>query len=173
MHLPYTLTLADYNAALKLHSRQNLRRRVGSLFFSRVLPGIGSILLITEAFLAFAEKDYFSRNPPGLLVVPLVFLLLPAIQFNLVRKQFNQLFPLSDRGLSIDVSDEGVVCVNPGSSESRFLWSTIAEFAQDEKVTMLYVAKLKFLFFPTSAMSPAQRAELSDLVTRNMAAKQK
>ena len=168
MRLEYTLTVKDYKAALRLHSRQNLGRRNASLFFGKVLPGLGLFFLALEAFLSLTETDYLSHNPPGLLVVPLVFLLSPALQANQVRMQFNQLFPPSARSLSIAIDDERIVCVDSKSSESRFLWNAIAEYAQDEQITMLYLAKQKFLFFPTAAMSPDQRTELNDLVARHL-----
>ena len=173
MQLTYTLTLSDYKAAIKLHNRQNLGRRLSNIFAGRILPGIGLFLLIAEAFLAFSENDYLSRNPPGLLIVPFIFALLPIIQANIVRKQFDQLFPPSSRNLSIDLDNERIICDNPGSSESKFLWTIVQQFAQDDKVTMLYISKLRFLFFPTNSMSIEQRTELNELVARNMVRKEK
>ena len=41
-------------------------------------------------------------------------------------------------------------------------------FAQDEKMTLLYVFKDRFLMFPTAALSPDQRSELGDLVARHV-----
>jgi hypothetical protein len=168
MQLTYELTLADYKAALRLHRRQKLNRRIAEFVWFRFMPIICSMMLVFELFMGFTQKTFFSQNPPGLLVVPLVFLLLPAIRSRFVRSQFNQLFSPSARNLSIDIDDERIVCVNPGSSESRFLWHIVLEFAQDEKITMLYIHKLRFLFFPTSAMSVEQRAELNDLVARHV-----
>jgi hypothetical protein len=168
MQLNYTLTLDDYRAALRLHARQNLGRRFATFFLRRALPGIGFLLLAMEAFLVFADKNYLIHNPPGLLIVPVVFVVLGALQSYQVQRQFNQLFPPHGRGLSIDLDDERIICTNPGSSESRFLWHVVIEFAQNEKVTMLYIAKLRFLFFPTSALSPIQRTELDGLVARHL-----
>jgi len=33
---------------------------------------------------------------------------------------------------------------------------------------MIYLAERRFLFFPTPAMSPAQRTELNDLIARHV-----
>jgi hypothetical protein len=168
MKLNYTLTLADWKAALRLHRCQKLSRRIAEFIWFRFMPIICFLMLAFELIMGFTQKTFFSQNPPGLLIVPLVFMLLPVIRSQFVRTQFNQLFSPSARTLSIDIDDERIVCVNPGSSESRFLWHIVLEYAQDEKITMIYIAKLRFLFFPTSAMSVEQRTELNDLVARHV-----
>jgi hypothetical protein len=48
------------------------------------------------------------------------------------------------------------------------LWTAIVRFAQNEKVTLFYVAKARFLFVPTQLFSEEQRAELNDLVARHL-----
>ncbi len=171
MQLTYVLTLNDYKAALRLHANQTVGRRVARFGAGMGLPGIGLLVLAMNVFLAFTQQDYLSRNQPGLLIVPLIFLLIPVIQANLVRKQFKQSFPEAARSLSLDIDDERIICTNPGSSETKFSWSTIVAFAQDEKVTMLNISKLRFLFFPTSALAPVQRAEFNDLVARHVASR--
>jgi hypothetical protein len=168
MKLTYTLTLDDYKAAQVLHRRQTFGRRTTWFFLLRVMPGIGLLVLAWALFTGLTHKAGFSQNPPVTLVVPIIFLLLPLINHNLVRKQFNQLFPPTARNLSIDIDEERIICTNPGVSDSRLLWNAIIEFAQDERITMLYISKLRFLFFPTQVISPSQRAELNDLVARHV-----
>jgi hypothetical protein len=168
MKLSYTVALNDYRAAQRLHRIQTLGRRIFWLLLLRIVPVFGFLVLVSELYSWFARPSGFSQNSPALLVVPVVLILLPAINLNLTRKQFNQLFPPTGRSLSLDLDDERIICENPGSSESKFLWSAINAFAQNDRVTMLYLDKARFLFFPTSAMTPAQRAELSDLVARHV-----
>jgi hypothetical protein len=61
----------------------------------------------------------------------------------------------------------------PGLSETKVLWQAIDRFAQNEKVTMLYIAEMRFIYFPTRSLSDAQRTELNDLVARHVVRKQK
>ncbi|MGC1464017.1 MAG: YcxB family protein, partial [Terracidiphilus sp.] len=95
---------------------------------------------------------------------------LPAWRAYSMRKCFKQIFPpgRTDRSSSIDIDDDRIISTIPGVSEGRFFWNAILAFAQDEKVTLLYIRKNAFLFIPTCVMSRAQRVELNDLVARNM-----
>jgi len=95
---------------------------------------------------------------------------LPAWQAYAMRKCFKQIFPpgRTDGSSSIDIDADRIVSTVPGVSEGKFFWTGIVAVAQDEKVTLLYIRKHAFLFFPTQAMSPAQRNELNDLVARHL-----
>jgi hypothetical protein len=64
------------------------------------------------------------------------------------------------------MDDDRILSGLPGVSEEKYFWNAIVGFAQDRKMTLLYLDKDKFLLFPTYALSPEQRAELNDLVAR-------
>ncbi|MGH9598735.1 MAG: YcxB family protein [Terracidiphilus sp.] len=70
--------------------------------------------------------------------------------------------------IGLDIDDECIKSSVPGFSEGKFYWSAITSFTQNDRVTMLYIDKRKFLFFPTSAMSSIQRTELNDLIARHV-----
>jgi hypothetical protein len=94
---------------------------------------------------------------------------LPAWRAYTIRKCFKQIFSpaRTDRNSLIDIDADRIISTVPGVSEGRFFWNAILAFAQDEKITLLYIRKNAFLFFPTPAMSPTQQTELSDLVVRH------
>jgi hypothetical protein len=60
----------------------------------------------------------------------------------------------------------------PGVSEGKFFWPAIVAFAQDEKITLLYIDKNRFLLFPTYSLSPLQRSELSAMFDKHLVRKQ-
>jgi hypothetical protein len=55
----------------------------------------------------------------------------------------------------------------PGVSEGKIFWQGLLQFAQNNKVTMLYTGEMRFIFFPTSVLTPEQREELKVMVTRH------
>jgi hypothetical protein len=173
MQITYKLVVADYKAALALHNRQKSNRRSSHFFMFKVMPIIGILILCSDVILFFMRGDYFARNPPGLLIVPVVFSLLPVFRSYAIRKQFKGLFPRSqtDQHLFIDIDDERIISAMPGSSESKLLWNAIVRFAQDEKITLFYLTELRFLFVPTTIFSAEQRVELSNLVVRHVVKK--
>jgi len=168
MKYQYTLTIENYRAALALHARQKWARRLGYLSMYWFLPFCGLLTLAYEAYLVFKGQLSFTDNQSWKLVVPVVMLVLPLSQKNLVRKQFKLMFPSENRTLNIDIDDERIIVENPGSSESTFTWNGILSFAQDEKFAILFVTKGRFLFFPTQGLSPEQRIELQELTDRHL-----
>jgi len=166
MKFTYTLTFADFKAAVKLHSRQKFSRRV-ALFVNIWLAPIVALLLIVSFMLSPLRQ--LPNGSFFMLAVLLFCILLPVMHHRYVRNQFKQLFPptRTDRSSSIDIDDEQIYSGVPGVSEGKIFWSGILAFAQDEKITMIYLAENKFLFFPTVVMSSTQRTELNDLVARH------
>jgi len=134
------------------------------------MPIVGFVLICCNLIGFLTEKDYFTRNPPGLLAVPICFLLLPLVYLYSTKKQFGNMFPHSrtDLPLTIDIDDERIITETPGFSEGKMFWNAIVEFLQNDKITLFYLAKSRFFFVPTKVFSEDQRAELSNLVARHL-----
>jgi hypothetical protein len=167
MKFEYTLTLHDYKAAFRLHRQQKL--------FRRIVPLIGPILLLSAlvGFVAFSvEKriDWAAQClalGTGALVVTVG---LPISRFVSIRKGFKSLFPSGqkERRSAIDINAERIVREHLGANEVKMPWSAVFDFAQDDRITLIYTTKSCFLLFPTGVLSAAQRLELSELVARNV-----
>lgn len=168
MKYQYTLTVADYYAAIWLYARQKWTRRVGHLSMYWLLPICGLITLTGELYFVLRGQLSFADNQSWMLAAPVPLLVLPLAQWNLVRKQFKLMFPSENRTLTIDIDNERILVVNPGTSETRFTWNGILSFTHDEKIALLFVAKGRFLFFPTQGLSTEQRIELLELTSRHL-----
>jgi len=169
MQVSYKLMYSDYKDALSLHYSKKGEWTSPMNLFS-FMPAIGSLLIVCALVECFHDKDSFlANNPPGLLCIPLFFLLFPVLYSFALKKQYKGSFPhgRTDRQLTIDIDDERIIAETPGFSETKILWQAIDRFAQNEKVTMLYTAEMRFIYLPTRSLSDAQRAELNDLVTRH------
>jgi hypothetical protein len=99
----------------------------------------------------------------------------PFMRLYVDRRGFRRLFSPTrkDRSGYIDLDDNRILSGQPEVSEEKYFWNAIVGFAQDERMTLLYLDKDKFLLFPTHAMSTDQRTELNGLVARKMLRKQK
>jgi hypothetical protein len=170
----FVLTLDDYEAALRLHRRQKLSRQCNFYFWYVAVP----ILTLVAAIASFAAIVSGRHDLLENLVVPDAALLwltisLPVVRAYKIHKSFERIFlsAQQDEKLSIDIDNERILSEIPGVGEGKYLWTTIIGFAQDERMTLLYVYKDRFLLFPTAVFSPEQRTELSDIVARNMVRK--
>ena len=163
MQLTYTLTLRDFKAAVRLHARQKFSRRVTVVMYVWIAPLVALLLIANYALLPHTR---LSHGNIAMLAILLFCMSLPVMHYRNIRKQFKQLFPpaRTDRSSSIDIDEERILSGVPGVSEGKIFWQGVCAFAQDEKITMIYVAENKFLFFPTSILSPDQRVELNTLV---------
>jgi hypothetical protein len=171
MKLTYELTLADYKAAQRLHIRQKFSRRINFYVWFVAVPILAVLGL---AFFIFFDVNKLTKSASVFFGAEagLVWLAayLPVWRAYAIRKCFKQILSpaRTDRNSLIDIDDDRIVSTVPGVSEGRFFWNAILGFAQDEKVTLLYIREKAFLFFPTPAMSPAQRTELNHLVARHV-----
>ena len=170
MKFEYDLTLEDYKAALALHYRRNFLSRMNHLFLILILPGLALLILTFQVYLALTQEDYLHRNLSVTLILLLVFASLPLLYRYKVRRQFGSLFPRGwpSKRVSIDFDDERIISEIPGASEGKFFWTAILKSTQDEKITLFYVAKNRFLFIPTQAIPQSQRTELNNIVTRKL-----
>jgi hypothetical protein len=172
MKLSYTLTLADYKAALRLHRHQKLSRRIAFILLYCVVPVL-AVLGLAAVFILEAKGQ--ADLAADVIGVDIIFIWLaiglPMARFMNTRKGFKRIFPSTrtEKSSAIDIDDECIISAIPGVSEGKFFWNAIPAFAQDEKITLLYIDKNRFLFFPTHELSPAQRLELSALVERHIA----
>lgn len=58
--------------------------------------------------------------------------------------------------IEFEITDEELISRIPGTSEGRFRRNGIHKFVENEKVALLYVAKLRFLILPKRALNDEQ-----------------
>jgi hypothetical protein len=165
----YTLNFADYKAAQRLHVRQKLSRRVIYAFFYIAVPilaVLGSLYFIFGGLSETADLHSSFQIVLGVLIWLAIFV--PLMRFINLRRGFKLIVPREyrNRNIEVEIDEQSVVSRVPGMSEGKFFWMAIVGYAQNEQITLLYVAKKRFLFIPTRAFSPEQRAELAALAVR-------
>jgi hypothetical protein len=119
MRLTYSLSLADYQAAQRLHWRQSLLRRAINFFMYWLLPSsIFPLLLlygrIAGAFLINHSIEYvilygFVFGFAGHCLIAFVS------KPEMFKKHFERRFPLGQRNALITIEDDGVTSVIVGT----------------------------------------------------------
>jgi hypothetical protein len=172
MKLEYTLTLGDFKAAQGLHYRQTLGRRVQVAFWNIIVPALAALGLAALLFFGVSRLAPYDALLFGIECGLLAFAIInPIKRRHTLRKAFNQLFPptCTERSCTLEIDENHILSTIPGVSEGKFFWNALVDFAQDDRITLLYVAKTKFLFFPTSSMTDSQRTELNNLIAKHLA----
>ena len=169
MRFEYTISLEDYKAALAMRSRQSLSARISHLCLFWLPTMIGTFVGLLIMHFGFHLR-YMSVFPWLTVLFWIGFICIAApIQYaSYARRVFDKRIPARDRTNWTNVDDRGVTSAVVGTKEGVFPWRDISGFAQNEKITLLYLDKRRFLFFPTYALNQSQRAELKDFVARNL-----
>jgi hypothetical protein len=176
MKLTYTLTLADWKAAIRLHSRQKIGRRIHFFIYDIVIPAIALLVLIgTITAYAYGLSDLVEGLIIPTSTLTVLAIILPIWRNFMIRKSYKGMFPTSEigPGYSLDIEDERILSTRPGSGEAKYYWTGICALTQNEKIKLLYLSEILFIGIPTYKLSPEQRTELNDLIARNLARKQK
>jgi YcxB-like protein len=168
--LDYTLSLADYKAALSLHTRQRRSRRISQMFFIWSGPAITGLFFADVLISVLFARAKFTPSSTVTLACFALLLLVPVLHFWSVRRQFDLIVPPSmrNRTASVEMDNRRIIFTTPGLGEDEFFWNEVVGFAEDEKVAIVYARKRRFLFIPTQAFSPEQRAEFNELIARKV-----
>jgi hypothetical protein len=170
----YKVTLVDYKAALLLHRRQKLSRRLNFVLWRVVVP-------ITAAFGALAfivfNLSRLTRYAPLLFGIECglawISIYLPLWSYYSTRKCVRQIF--QDQGkeriILLEVTDEFVLSTIQGVSEGKYFWNENMALVSDARVVLIYVAKKRFIPIPMRSLSESQLQELQILIQRNAAKK--
>ena len=171
MKLNYALTLADWKAAIQLHSRQKTGRRIQFFINDFVIPTIAVLAL---GYLIYANSNGQTDVVDGL-AMPVTALvgiavLLPIVRNYRIRKGFRGMFPPSKGGpgYSLDIDDECIHSTRPGIGEAKYYWEGICAIARNKKIILLYISEILFLGIPIRVLSPEQRVELESLIAQHV-----
>jgi hypothetical protein len=176
MKLSFTLTLADFKAAYRLHHSQKLGGRGGYTFLFIWLPIMAFLGLILFIVLSFYGDQELANGSSGFAifsVLCLCSLYLLARRSFVIRRQVkanSRKFPphQSDINKIVDIDDERIIVVIPESYESKFFWKVVVAFAQDDLMSLIYITRKHFILIPARVMSPDQRTELNDIIARHV-----
>jgi hypothetical protein len=175
MQLDYKLTVDDWKAALRLHARQEIGRRIHYFNYDFVFP---TVAIIGPIFVVYAQLIGDAKVVQELeaVVTMLVGLaiILPLFRQYAVRSSFKGFFSLlaSGPGYSLDVNDERIVSTRPGVGEATYYWAGIRAVAENKKIILLDNSEILFLGIPIHIVSTEQRTELENLIARRVTKRQ-
>jgi hypothetical protein len=176
MKISYTPTLEDYKAVYRLHHSQKLGGRGGYTLLFIGLPIFAFLGLIFFMVLSFYGDKGPAKGFSGIeifSVLCLCSLYLLVRRSYVIRKQLVRFIgrfqpSQSDKAKIIDIDDERIISEIAETSITKYFWTAICAYAQDDKITLIYVRHSGYIFIPARVMSHAQRAELNELVKRHL-----
>ncbi len=172
MRFEWVLSLADYRAAQNLHNRSSLVRRSRVFTFRWLIPFLALLSLLSILFTYFTTRrtDVFLHDLSTTLPFFLFVVVFRVFYKWSTRASYKRLFLNGDssKPLYMDVDEHRVLSGIPGSGEGKFFWSTILNFAEDDRIALVYISKQMFLMIPKKKLSPAAWADLRGTILRHM-----
>jgi hypothetical protein len=167
MKVEFTITFKDYKNAVKLHRKQKFVRRM----IPWILPSLLAVCIVVFMAASVTKNTAVASQAVAIAAGSITGMIArPFFRFLNMRRCYKQMYPPTRTSSmsTIEIDDQRIVEVNPGSAEVRLTWDGVLDFVRDDTVTMIYFSSHRFFLLPTSAMSESQRAELDDLVARHL-----
>jgi hypothetical protein len=148
----YRLSYKEWIIGIRLARRRNLVWMLRFLM-SWLIPLFILYLDIAVVWNAFRGEAHWGDAANGALVLTLLLILLLGYRvFRLRRVYSRSAIARHAEGLALAFNEEYFVSGLPGRSEGRFLWTAIYDFAEGDRVALLYTSKKQFIVIPKDAM---------------------
>ncbi len=165
MQAQYELSFNDYKNAQWVYLKHRPFNLLVFVLFYCVLPLCCLLLLVVSLYARkqghASQATLILLNLRPLLVTLVVIAFLR--QFSIWRTYLSLFEKKSPRTAVFSFDDEQFISAIPARSEARVHWSALVDFAEDKKVTLLFLAKNRFLFIPKRALTLEQLESLRAL----------
>ena len=160
----FVITFQDFKAAQRLCSRRSLSD--GLLYFLVCWSSVVSFVVCVGLFaLTLGLIGKRSHLSPFLTVAMVTIL---AVGFframnssSKLRQHYNKSYGRQEgKGFELWIENDELVYRTPGAGEARIRRESIIDFMTDDTVTLLFVAKRKFLILPHHASPGNQRENI-------------
>jgi len=162
------LVYQDYLDAQKLYRKHRWKAAVSYYAFIWALPILGLLagFPLLATFLGYHSP--LTRSFAPISGVGLWFAIyIPLMRIYSIRKCWRLLLPehmkkstKSEIAVALEMTPEQLISVIPGKSEGRFFWPGILDFAEDDKLALIFIKRKLFIFVPHRAMDEAGWSEL-------------
>jgi hypothetical protein len=163
MNVQFELSLADFLAAQRLHSKRSLWSRFVYILTRWIYPTLGVCFLLMEPIVVRDATHQFLVVP---FICGLILVLCPVYLHLQMRRCYNR--TRSDPGQCAVGFDEDSLQVSGVNSKSELNWKAIHTFRENRKVFLLYLAPARFIAIPKRVFSEEQIEELRSLLLRKI-----
>jgi len=165
----YVLRKPDFVAAQHLYLRHNRRAAFSYYFWIWLVPILGFVVALIALTAHVLGQEALAYQLRPLAAVGLWFaIFIPVMRWWQIRKLWKASSETLDGGkpVSLQFDDTILVSAIPGKSEGRFYWNSLLDYAEDERIAMLFIRKKLFLYIPKAALPEEAWAQIRSLAPR-------
>jgi len=151
----YVLQKKDFINAQRLHLKHNRSAALSYYFWIWLVPILGVVVALFEWTAYLLHNEIMMRTLAPVAGAGLwLAIFLPFMRWWNVRRCWKASSETIDGGkpVTLQFNDELLISTIPGKSEGRFFWTGLIDFAEDDRLALLYIRKKQFLYVPKSAL---------------------
>ena len=164
----YVLRKEDFLDAQKLYRKHHLRAALSYYFWIWTIPIAGFCLVLALlAAVINRREDLIRQLAPAAAFGAWIAIFVPAMRWWQVRKLWKASLDTGAAGKPVTLQFDGeqLISAIPGKSEGRFFWTALVDFAEDERLVLLFIRKKNFLYIPKYALPEPAFAQIRELAT--------
>jgi hypothetical protein len=157
----YEVTYANCLDAQRLYRRHRWTQAVVFGLFCCVLPLVGVLFCLPLlAFIVFGYESSLVDISRNLAPLGFLFVVIWLVVMSSYRRYWKKIIPESERKpstktkipVALELTEDQLISILPDRSEGRFMWAALPDFAEDEKIALVFVKKKQFIFIPKRAI---------------------
>jgi hypothetical protein len=165
----YVLQKQDFINAQHLYLRHNRRAALSYYFWIWLVPILGVVIFLIAATAYLLHQEVLFHQIAPLAGMGIWFaIFIPLMRWFNIRKLWKASVETIDGGkpVSLQFDNEQISSSIPGKSEGRFYWNAILDFAEDDRVAMIFVRAKNFLYIPKNALPEEAWTQIRALAPR-------
>lgn len=169
MREEWVLDYSDYLAAQRLFRRRSLGRRLYTFtlrWFFNVLV-LGFLLWF---IVPMYPNNYSWAGLSGVMPLVILAITFEAMHWYAPRRGYKRMFLNGDssKPVYMEMDEEKITSGIPGSSEGKFFWSAITDFAEDQHIALLVISNRMFLMIPKNKLSGESWSAVKTVIARHV-----
>ena len=162
----YVLRKTDFLDAQRLYRKHSLRAALSHYLWIWAVPISGlCVVLATLAAVITPREDLIRELGPAAAVGAWFALFIPTMRWWQIRKLWKASLDAGADGkpVTLQFDNEQLISAIPGKSEGRFFWTALVDYAEDDRLAMLFIRKKHFLYVPKYALPETAWAQIREL----------
>ena len=164
----YVLRKEDFLDAQRLYRKHNRRAALSYYLWIWIVPVLGLCLVLAYSAAVITRRaDLMQQLMPAAAAGAWFAIFVPIMRWWQIRKLWKaSLDPVADgKPVTLQFDNEQLISAIPGKSEGRFFWTALVDYAEDDRLTMLFIRKKRFLYIPKHALPESAWAQIRELAT--------
>lgn len=164
----YLLSKDNFLDAQRLYRKHSPKAALSYYFWIWTVPIIGlCFVLALVAAVITRREDLIRQLAPAAAAGAWFAIFIPTMRWWQLRKLWKASLDAGADGkpITLQFDDEQLISTIPGKSEGRFFWTALIDYAEDDRLAMLFIRKTHFHYILKYALPETAWTQIRQLAT--------